>query len=74
MNLFINVSILIFTIFFDIPLVKGQTYKHIDRFEVDRYYLAFTNGTGKLKDTIIRNQGLRVSYYFDRGAKSYFTL
>jgi hypothetical protein len=54
--------------------VNAQTYKNIDTFKSDKYYPAFINGTGVLRDTIIGNQGLCITYHFDHGYSSCFTL
>jgi hypothetical protein len=58
----------------DTQAVNAQIYKHIDRFESNRYYPAFINGKGILRDTIIKSQGLLINYHFDTGSGSGFTL
>jgi hypothetical protein len=69
------ISCLIISCFsFGSQALKAQTYKHIDRFVSDIYYPAFIIGKGIVRDTIIHNKGLCITYHFDRGFNSHFTI
>jgi hypothetical protein len=77
MKLFLKEVICCLTIFcysFGSQAVKAQTYKHIDQFESDKYYPAFTYGKGIVRDSIIHKQGLCITYQFDEGFNSRFTV
>lgn len=77
MNLFTKLPLfylIILFFYFDSSFAKCQTYKYIDKFEQDNYYLSFLDGTGTITDKIINNQGLKINYHFDKGSSYSFTI
>lgn len=55
-------------------VIESQTYKHIDQFTSNKYFLGVIKGKGIIHDTIINKTGLRITYRFEEGMNSGFTL